>query len=1110
MTRSSCRAPLAVAFLLVASFPCGVGASMSGAPPPPRFWDRHVAYGRLLETRPDSALAIARSLVARDRDDLLGRWLVAQWAAAHDTLSRAARLAAADSFPDRPGEQVEAGTMLMAVSQTERGRAAFERASVAYAAAHRPLDACRATLWRVVRRKDRRDRPTIAADLDRAESAARAHADPEMLADVLMVRADFEVSQDVRPALKRRREALDLLLPLGPSLQLAECHRDLATALKTGGDFGEAETHVREAMRLASTFGDMSQMHQALAQLGDLHRARGEYPQADSVYKAALLVAQHDGDSTRMAQRHVDLGDLNKEIGRFAEARAHYEESLRLRAAIGAEGNEQVSLLDGLGSIAALDGDYDLARRRFEEALTICRQRGLKRQSAIVWLHLAAVHRDLGDPLQATALAERGLSAARESGHRRAELMLLSFRGRARDDGRLDSALATSRQAAALAREVEPRNLPSILRDEALTLTLLGRNREAIATMDSAVALAPDSSDLSRSLQLQGSIRLEMREPGAAIDLLTRSFAIADAMRSPERQADVRLLLGAAQLAAGRPREAIATLESGLVWFERTRSLVRSSEERSGWQALYNDGFYSLAVAYARTRQNDAAFATLERARARELRALMDVRTRGLRGRVQPVLARSIERVEGDLAVLQSSLLREYARPAAERSRDLVRMEARADSLKLRWSDLNRRIESETPGLTRGGGLPAALTAAQVQRLLQPGERLVVFTVGHAGSLRFDFGPGGLVVRELPWGERDVALRVEALNAVLRGGRPDEWEVASAACADTLFGGDVMTSPPERLFIVPDAALHYLPFEALRPSTGPGQARRTLIESSEVTYGSSVTLLMSPRGPRRPVKAHDAPIVAFGDPAVSDTSGPADRSRERGGLQAVGSLPHARREVLALQKLYPGARVYLGADATESRFLTEAVRAPIVHVAAHAFVDDRYPKFSGIVLAPTNGDRGKSDDGLLQAFEVLDGSFDLQLATLSACESGRGALRRGEGLTGLARAFQLAGARQLLVSLWKVDDAATADLMTEFYTRLSSGEAPATALRSAKLAFIRGTASSGNAGGGGTRGDADAEVASDGSRGVGAHRRIESRAQPAAWAPFVLIGDRGR
>jgi CHAT domain-containing protein len=121
--------------------------------------------------------------------------------------------------------------------------------------------------------------------------------------------------------------------------------------------------------------------------------------------------------------------------------------------------------------------------------------------------------------------------------------------------------------------------------------------------------------------------------------------------------------------------------------------------------------------------------------------------------------------------------------------------------------------------------------------------------------------------------------------------------------------------------------------------------------------------------------------------------------------------------------------------------------------------------------------------------------FDLDLAVLSACESGGGKLERGEGLNGLARAFRLAGTRELVVSLWKVDDAATATLMGEFYTRLAGGTSPASALRGAKLALLR-------------RAHRSEPMAATEPRGVAALPADERLATPSAWAAFVLLGTR--
>jgi CHAT domain-containing protein len=199
--------------------------------------------------------------------------------------------------------------------------------------------------------------------------------------------------------------------------------------------------------------------------------------------------------------------------------------------------------------------------------------------------------------------------------------------------------------------------------------------------------------------------------------------------------------------------------------------------------------------------------------------------------------------------------------------------------------------------------------------------------------------------------------------------------------------------------------------------------------------------------------------------------------------------------------MFEGARVRVGADATESAFYEDAPRARILHVAAHAWADDAHPAYSGIVLSPTPGAAGSppADDGLVQAWEVARTRLRADLVTLSACDTGRGRWRRGEGIVGLARAFRLAGARTLLVSLWAVDDAATADLMTRFYARLLEGERPAAALRGAKLSLMRGEDAPPD------HDAATAPAPGDGTRGVG--RRTRARATgPAAWASFVLVG----
>ncbi len=137
----------------------------------------------------------------------------------------------------------------------------------------------------------------------------------------------------------------------------------------------------------------------------------------------------------------------------------------------------------------------------------------------------------------------------------------------------------------------------------------------------------------------------------------------------------------------------------------------------------------------------------------------------------------------------------------------------------------------------------------------------------------------------------------------------------------------------------------------------------------------------------------------------------------------------------------------------------------MLHFATHFWNDDRQPLYSRIALA----------DGVLQTYEIFDAKLNAELAVLSACNTGLGKLRKGEGLIGISRAFLYAGVPSLVVSLWSVDDEATARIMGFFYRHLQAGSSKKQALRQAKLDYL------------------------DVSRGV--------KKDPFYWAPFILNGD---
>jgi CHAT domain-containing protein len=143
-------------------------------------------------------------------------------------------------------------------------------------------------------------------------------------------------------------------------------------------------------------------------------------------------------------------------------------------------------------------------------------------------------------------------------------------------------------------------------------------------------------------------------------------------------------------------------------------------------------------------------------------------------------------------------------------------------------------------------------------------------------------------------------------------------------------------------------------------------------------------------------------------------------------------------------------------DASRERAMsTELGKYRILHFATHALLNNKHPEFSGIVLSLVNK-RGEQVNGFLQLRDIYNLNLPAELVVLSACQTGLGKEIRGEGLIGLTRGFMYVGAARVMASLWKVDDAATAALMTQFYKRvLGERLRPAEALRASQTEMWR-------------------------------------------------------
>lgn len=279
------------------------------------------------------------------------------------------------------------------------------------------------------------------------------------------------------------------------------------------------------------------------------------------------------------------------------------------------------------------------------------------------------------------------------------------------------------------------------------------------------------------------------------------------------------------------------------------------------------------------------------------------------------------------------------------------------------------------------------------------------------------------------------AAKLEALADGLGSNDQADWQRLSK-----VLGAEILPPPDwfdgvDHVVVVTAGALAHVPFDLLSTVEGP------LVERTAVSYTpTAATLLNTAPTNSRWLPPWSLQLRAFGDPVAYEKR----------------ALPSSAAEVRAIASELAGEdELHLGPDNRKEYLLRSTSRAPILHVATHAAADSVSLERSRILFSPSPGSDDATPDYLYlrEAYELpLE---NVELVVLSACDTERGPVVRGEGVQSFSRAFLAAGAKSTVTTLWRVADAPTASFMQVFYHHLQRGETRAEALRRAKLAFFR-------------------------------------------------------
>ena len=475
---------------------------------------------------------------------------------------------------------------------------------------------------------------------------------------------------------------------------------------------------------------------------------------------------------------------------------------------------------------------------------------------------------------------------------------------------------------------------------------------------------------------------------------------------------------------------------------------------------------------------------------------------------------------------------------AAEQKEKPSQLEANLDKLQTEFDEIENQIRAASPryaSLT--APQPQSLVDVQ-QKVLDEGTALLEYSLGSDSSYLFAVTRAGVALFKLPR-RADLDKLAAEFRGQLIPPKLQRRIVGIDVAADEQRGLGLVQGPSEnlapfvavsnalykaalepaagligdkRLLIVADGALNYIPFEALLKTTeGADYASLSyLIKSNEVVYAPSASVVAAIRGQRgssptmreglasgKKVLVVADPIFNANDPrlkggaasqgpgetrglglglesAVSDVTGATPSS---GGLQ-LARLIGTRTEADEIAKIAKAggsqAEVWTDLNASEDNVNNRGLTSyQVVHIATHGLLDAERPQFTGVVLSLVGN---KTGDGFLRTDEIFNLRMGAPLVMLSACETGLGKEKRGEGVIGLTRAFMYAGAPTVGVSLWSVADKSTAELMTDFYRRYFSADKPASAagaMREAQVAMISG----------------------------------KKYSAPFYWAPFVIVGE---
>jgi CHAT domain-containing protein/Tfp pilus assembly protein PilF len=904
------------------------------------------------------------------------------------------------------------------------------------------------------------------------------------------------------------KKASRLSKKYGQKLQEIRNTATLGVISRETGDYEKSIQYYEKALKGAQQIKDRNLEGQYYQCIGTNYQYVGKFATALDYNNKSFQIANETGNKYNQILALLNLGLINWNLGQYDKALISYSRMLDLSRETGNKWAEGRSYC-GIGLIHYCYGYYAKALDFDEKSLAIAAEVNDMEGESLNLGNIAMIYHEMGNDTKALEYYGRALEVSEKNGNKNEIARHLGNIGCTHQSlHNYPAALDYYKRSLTINKEIGDQ------KEIAIAYGNLGNLMIEMKDYKKAKEYLSQSLKIGKEIGIKGVVANQLINSGfleytqanykTSFEFFTGALKYSTLSGDPSLYWKAHTGMAMSLEKQNKHETALEHYIVAIDKIEEVQCKLPVEEYKSGFFDV-NVNVYervinmlvSMHEQHPQKSYDKLAFRFAERAKARAFLENMVASKADVKSSIDPELKRKEENLLHKISVIQKELF-----TTKLTKKDRKRLQLEVDGYEDNFEKITREIREKN---TKYASLfyPESYEASKVQlEILQDNEVVLEFSLGEECSFLWQVSKDNLKLFKIPGKdviekaiqeyintiEQPVGVSNPYVNHVLKGF--DIYNMLLKPCIQEIKQGN-------HLIIVADGILHYLPFESLVTNKDDANTPHYLIEDFTFSYSPSSTSMVY-FNKNRSDQPSQKQLLAYGNPVFGEPSGESSTRGRSRNVQKLrirqdrdegeklknlyenegfhfSALPYTGAEVETIAGLFPKGKsvIHTKSDACEESFKNETLENyKYIHFATHGFIEEKLPFRSGIVLSMNEA---STEDGILQINEILNLKLNADMVVLSACQTARGKLYRGEGIVGIARAFFYAGSSSVTVCLWNINDRTTAGFMKDFYSGLVNGKDKKDALQQAKLNMIRS--------------------------------EIRAYRHPYYWAPYIVIGN---